>query len=324
MKYLVTGGAGFIGSHVVQKLQAGNEIVVVDVFADNYDPQLKRNNAAGLSQYSNVKIKEGDICDNVFLEKIFGENKFDAVIHLAARPGVRQSIIDPFLYYHVNVDGTLNIYEQVRKHGIKKVVFASSSSVYGENSQTPFFEDQAIRPISPYAATKKAGEDIAFLYHHLYGIDSICLRFFTAYGEGGRPDMAPWLFTEAILTGKPINQYGDGTSQRDYTYVGDIANGVMLAVKKLTEQKYEGFEVINLGGGCKITLKDFIGLIEELTGKKAIINQLPAQSGDVSITEASIEKAKAFLGYDPRVKVERGLTNFINWYRKNIKYKIYG
>jgi UDP-glucuronate 4-epimerase len=300
MRILVTGGAGFIGSHVTEALlKRGEDVTVLDDFNDFYDPTLKRRNVAGFP-----KIIEGDIRGKLPAEK------FDAIIHLAARAGVRPSLALPRLYSDVNIAGTQNLLEFARETGVRKFVFASSSSVYGVNQKVPFSEDDPIfKPISPYAATKLAGEALCHVYHHLYGLDIVCLRFFTVYGPRQRPDLAIRKFTQAILAGQPIDIFGDGTTRRDYTHVDDILQGVLAALDRPF-----GYEVINLGESRTVALRELVSLIEKATGKTAKLNRLPMQPGDVPVTFADIAKAKRLLDYNPRVPIEAGIARFVEWY----------
>ncbi len=313
-KVLLTGGAGFIGSHVLDRLAAqGDQVVVVDDFNDYYDPKFKEANIRTHENQPGVDVIKGSITDLSLLEHIFETHRFDTVVHLAARAGVRPSIADPLLYQKVNVEGTANLLEHCRNFSVSRFVFASSSSVYGNQQKTPFSEtDPVDRPISPYAATKRATELIAHAYHHHFGIKCIGLRFFTVYGERGRPDMAPYLFTQAVLEGKPIKKFGDGTSRRDYTYIEDIVDGVMRCLDKDL-----GYEIINLGNHSPITLNDFIAVLEELIGKKARIIPHPMQAGDVEKTHADIAKAKELLGWEPKTPFREGLEKFIAWYKAN-------
>jgi len=277
-----------------------------------YDPAIKRANIEMLSAYDNFTFCEGDIREMADLEAIFSKDQISQVVHLAAQAGVRPSIQDPKLYYDVNVMGTLNILETMRKYACKKMVFGSSSSVYGNNKQTPFSEAHPVdNPISPYAATKKSGELLCYNYHHLYNFDIFCLRFFSVYGPGQRPEMAIAKFTDAILNGRDIPMYGDGSSERDYTYVEDIVNGIMLSMKKL-----RGYDIFNLGESTTISLKNLISLIEKSCGKDSHITQLPMQAGDVSITYADISKARKVLGYKPRTTIEQGVANYVKWYKE--------
>ncbi|MEM4755593.1 MAG: GDP-mannose 4,6-dehydratase [Candidatus Woesearchaeota archaeon] len=291
---LVTGGAGFIGSHVADALLARNDkVIVVDNFNDYYDPKQKEENVKHNLKNKNYVLYRLDILDFEKLLAVCKKHPIDVIVHLAARAGVRPSIAQPRLYYEVNVLGTLNVLECARTCSIKQVIFASSSSVYGNRKKGPFKEtDRVDTPISPYAATKKAGEELCYVYYHLYGINCTCLRFFTVYGPRGRPDMAPYLFTKAIEEGKPITVYGDGSSKRDYTPIQAVVEGVLAAIDKTL-----GYEIIHLGNGKPITLNQFIAQIEQRVGKKAIKKYMPVQPGDVELTHASIAKAKKLLGW---------------------------
>lgn len=313
--YLVTGGAGFIGSHIVDQLADREEqVTVIDNFYDNYNPGYKRRNISHHQDNTNVEIIEGDICNGDLLDEVFQQNDFDAILHIAAIPGVRPSIEDPMDYEHSNVKGQFSIYEKAVEYEVENIVDASSSSVYGNRKETPFSEEDRVdTQISPYAATKKSGEEISYVYHHLHDLNVVNLRFFTVYGERGRPDMAPWIFTENILTDQPIQQYGDGTSKRDYTYIDDIVSGVMASLDRVENF---GYEIINLGRGEPVVLKDFIDLIQEVSGKEAEIEVLPEQPGDVEITHADISKAEELLDYNPQTSFEEGLENFVKWYRE--------
>ena len=312
---LVTGGAGFIGSHLVERLLAqGRRVVILDNFDDFYDPEIKRRNIQGLEGNGNFKLIEGDIRDITLLNKVFDEYEITKVIHLAARAGVRASLKDPVLYEEVNVKGTLNVLEACRVHGVENFLFASSSSVYGANGKVPFREDdEAIYPISPYAATKRAAELLCWTYHNLYEIPISILRFFTVYGPRQRPEMAIHKFTRLIDQGKPVPVYGDGTSRRDYTFITDIIDGIVSAL----DRPYP-FEIFNLGNSKTVELRHLISLIEEALGKRAQIKALPPQPGDVPITYASIEKAEKMLGYNPQVEIKVGIKKFVNWYKTNL------
>lgn len=313
-KILITGAAGFIGSNLTSKLlKEGYFIVGLDNLNDYYDPLWKLENISNFQHNPNFKFIKGDVLDEKLLKSIFKKHSFDCVIHLAARAGVRPSIANPKLYEEVNVRGTLNILEQAKNNNIKKFIFASSSSVYGNQSKVPFSEKDPVNtPVSPYAATKKAGEALCYTYSHLYCLPVVCLRFFTVYGPGGRPDMAPYLFTKAILEEKPIKKFGDGTTSRDYTYIDDIVSGISSALD------YEcNFEIFNLGNSHPVTLNKFIENLETITGKKAIIEALPMQPGDVEKTYADISKAQKLLNYAPRTTFFQGLSLFVTWYRKN-------
>jgi UDP-glucuronate 4-epimerase len=309
-KFLVTGGAGFIGSHLTGALlAAGHEVVVFDDFNDYYDPTIKEQNLSGLK----TEIVRGDIRDDALVVSTFAAHKFDGVFHLAARAGVRPSIADPRLYFSTNMDGTLNLLEACRRNGVRDFIFASSSSVYGVNSKVPFAETDLIeRTISPYAATKIAGEQMCSNYAHLFGLRCMCLRFFTVYGPRQRPDLAISKFTSSILAGKPIDRYGDGTTARDYTYVEDIIQGV-LAAARYTEKS--SFEIFNLGGSATTTLNELIALTEDAVGKKAVVRQLPDQPGDVPRTFADVGKARRLLGYEPRTPIKEGIRKYVEWVR---------
>jgi UDP-glucuronate 4-epimerase len=311
MNILLTGGAGFIGSWTVEELlKLGHRIFCIDNFNDYYDPKQKEANVKPFLNNPNFKLYRIDIRDYETLKKIFLENKVDKIIHLAAMAGVRNSILNPKLYYDVNINGTLNVLELAKEFNIKNVVFASSSSVYGNNKKIPFSEtDNVDNPISPYAASKKGGELLCYTYHHLYNMNVVCLRFFTVYGPRGRPDMAPYKFTKLIMEGKPIEVYGDGTTKRDYTYVTDIVSGIISALD------IKGYEIINLGNNNPIELKYFISIIEKNTKIKAKQVKKPMQPGDVNITYADIRKAKKLLKYNPKVPIEEGLKRLVEWYK---------
>ena len=309
-RILLTGGAGFIGSHVGERLLArGDDLVVLDNFNSFYDPGLKRRNATRLAA---ARFVEGDIRDAALLERLFQEGQFDAVVHLAAMAGVRPSLADPLYYEDVNVRGTLLILEQLKRRPKTRFVFASSSSVYGSNERVPFAEDDDIhRPVSPYAATKRAGELHCFTYHHLYGIPISALRFFTVYGPRQRPEMAIHKFVRAVFEGKAIPMYGDGSTRRDYTYIDDIVDGVLRSLDRC-----EGYEIYNLGESQTTSLKDLIQLVGEVCGVEPIVDRQPMQPGDVEITYADVSKARSKLGYDPHTTVRDGLERFVAWYRE--------
>ena len=308
-KILVTGGAGFIASHLCEALLAdGAELVVIDDFNDFYDPAIKRANIAGFRD--RITLVEGDIRDAALIDSLFASHAINRVFHFAARAGVRPSIADPRLYLSTNIDGTLNLLEACRLSAVKHFVFASSSSVYGVNEKVPFAEHDLIqRTISPYAATKLAGEQLCSNYSHLCGMRCVCLRFFTVYGPRQRPDLAISKFTRNIMAGEPIERYGDGSTARDYTYVEDIINGVMAA------GRYDAsdFEIINLGGSAVNTLTQLISGIERILDKKAVIHELPNQPGDVPITFADVSKARRLLGYAPATPLQHGLERYIEW-----------
>ena len=310
MRILVTGGAGFIGSHLVEKLLAtGHEVSILDDFNDFYDPQIKRANLAAVA--GDVEIHQVDLRNSAGVNSVFRARKFDAIAHLAARAGVRPSIRQPQLYYDTNVTGTLHLLEAARLTGIERFIFASSSSVYGVSKTVPFSESLHLtQTISPYAATKIAGEFLCSTYSHLYQMRVVALRFFTVYGARQRPDLAIHQFTRRIHAGEPIDQFGDGTTRRDYTYIDDTIQGVMAALT------YEGplFDIFNLGENDTIQLKDLIAEIEKALGRKAKINQLPEQPGDMPVTCADISKAKKLLGYNPTTPLSVGLPKFVEWF----------
>lgn len=314
MNVLITGGAGFIGSHVADKLlERGDKVICVDSFNDYYDPEIKKRNIKQARQNKNFTLYGEDILNLKQMDDIFAKTKPEAVIHLAARVGVRPSIKEPLLYNDVNVKGTLHMLELARKHEIKKFVFASSSSVYGANKKVPFSEDDKTdRPISPYGATKKAGELLCYSYNSLYRMGITCLRFFTVYGERGRPDMAPYKFTKLISEGKEIELYGDGRTKRDYTYIADIVQGVVAALDREL-----GYEIINLGNSVTVELQHLIGLIEKEVGRKARTKEMPMQPGDLPVTYADITKAKRLLGFSPKTKIEAGIKKLVAWYMQN-------
>jgi UDP-glucuronate 4-epimerase len=306
---LLTGGAGFIGSHVAEALLAeGCEVTILDDFNDFYDPATKEANISSFRD--RVILEKGDIRDAGFIGEVFRRGEFDAVVHLAARAGVRPSIQDPRLYVSTNVDGTLNLLEACRAHGIKRFVFASSSSVYGVNKKVPFSESDPIeRTISPYAATKIMGEQLCSNYSNLFGIRCVCLRFFTVYGPRQRPDLAIAKFTRKILAGEPIDQYGDGSTARDYTFIDDIVSGVIAACRWERSE----FDIFNLGGSQTHTLAKLITTIEAALGKKAEIRMLPEQPGDVPQTYADVGKAGDLLGYSPATPLADGITRYVEW-----------
>jgi UDP-glucuronate 4-epimerase len=311
--YLVTGAAGFIGSHLVEGLLArGGRVIGLDNFDDFYAPAIKRRNVEGALASDRFRLVEGDIRDTALVEDLLRSERVGTVFHLAARAGVRPSVENPFLYQSVNVEGTLSILEAMRNAEVKRLLFASSSSVYGDSSTPPFREtDMVDSPISPYAATKKAGEMLCHAYHHLHGIDMAILRFFTAYGPRQRPEMAIHKFTDLIWRGKTVPMYGDGGSLRDYTYVDDIVDG-LLATLELAP----GFEILNLGGADTTSLRDLIHWIAEELAVEPRIEYLPAQPGDVPVTYADVSKAARLLGYSPKVPIREGLRRFVSWYRE--------
>jgi len=310
MRVLVTGGAGFIGSHLVEELlRDGHGVSILDDFNDFYDPEIKRENIAPVSR--DVSIHQIDLRDSAAVRSLFHRQKFDVIVHLAARAGVRPSIQHPQLYYDTNVSGTLHLLDAARITGVQRFIFASSSSVYGIAKTVPFSEDLHLtQTISPYAATKIAGEFLCSTYSHLYQLRVIALRYFTVYGPRQRPDLAVHQFTKQIHLGQPIDQFGDGTTRRDYTYIDDIVQGTMAALK------YDGalFDVFNLGESETIQLSDLIAAIEGALGRKATINRLAEQPGDVPLTCADISKARRLLGYNPKTPFAEGLPRFVNWF----------
>ncbi|MEI7621303.1 MAG: NAD-dependent epimerase/dehydratase family protein [Candidatus Moraniibacteriota bacterium] len=314
MKILVTGGAGFIGSNVTSKLlKRGDSVVCVDEFNDYYSPKIKERNVAPFLENPNYTLYRGTITDYEFLKQIFEKEKIQRVIHTAARAGVRPSIQDPFLYEDTNIKGTLNLLHLSKEFGIENFVLFSSSSVYGNSEKVPFCETDSVdHPISPYAATKKATELLGYTYHHLYGLNVNVVRPFTVYGPGGRPDMAPFLFTKWIDEGVELKRFGDGSTRRDYTFIDDIVDGTLAAVDKCL-----GYEIFNLGNSDTIDLNTFIATIEKILGKKAAVKQYPPFPGDVPITYADLTKSRAMLGYNPKVKIEEGMGRFIKWYLEN-------
>lgn len=310
---LVTGGAGFIGSHLVDCLlnEGGWRVTVVDNFNNFYNPALKRSNIQEHLQNPSYQLCEADICDLDALRKIFSIVKFDCIVHLAARAGVRPSIEEPLLYSEVNVRGTLNLLELAREFDVRQFVFASSSSVYGINTKVPFSEEEAVaRPISPYASTKAAGELHCHTYSHIYNIRCICLRFFTVYGARQRPDLAIHKFTRLISENKPITVFGDGTTRRDYTYIDDIIAGVRAAI----DYDKSAYEIVNLGESRTVELSELISLLEKTLNKKSIIERLPDQMGDVPQTFADVTKARQLLGYNPQTSIETGIIRFVEWF----------
>jgi UDP-glucuronate 4-epimerase len=311
---LVTGGAGFIGSHLVDRLLSERawRVTVVDDFNDFYEPELKRANVRAHVADAAYRLVEADIRERAALERIFAETKFDAIVHMAARAGVRPSLSEPQLYAETNINGTLNLLELAREHDVQQFVFGSSSSVYGINAKVPFSEEDQIRqPISPYAATKAAGELLCHTYAHLYGIRCVCLRFFTVYGARQRPDLAIHKFARLIDEGKAIPVFGDGTTRRDYTFVDDIIQGVRAAI----DYTATDYEVFNLGESRTVELRELIALLEKELDQRAVIDRQPMQPGDVPQTFADITKARKLLGYDPQTQIEEGIRRFVEWFR---------
>jgi len=316
-QFLVTGGAGFIGSHLVDRLLGRNlaRVVVIDNFDEFYDPQIKRASIANHLNNQAYRLIEADIRDYAALKQIFSDPHFDAIIHLAAKAGVRPSLNEPRVYAEVNINGTMNLLDLAERNGIKKFVFGSSSSVYGPAATPPFDEDAPLAPISPYAATKASGEMLAHTYSHLYGMQIVCLRFFTVYGARQRPDLAIHKFARLIANGSPVPVFGDGLAERDFTYIDDILQGVMAAI----EYDATPFEVINLGESQTITVNRMIELLEEALGQKAIIERRPPQPGDMPLTHADITKAKSLLDYRPVTPIEAGIKKFVEWFKRGAK-----
>lgn len=313
---LVTGAAGFIASHVSQLLlQEGNEVIGFDNLNDYYPVEYKTRNVELLSESNSFRFIQGDLANRESVEDVFKKNKITHVAHLAARAGVRPSIIDPHIYENSNISGTLNLLEQAAKSGVNNFVLTSSSSVYGNSSKVPFKEDDAATdfPISPYAATKKSTEVLAYTYHHLYGLNVNVVRPFTVYGPRGRPDMAPWLFLDATIKGKKIKRYGDGSTRRDYTFIDDFARGFAHAVFRPL-----GYEIFNLGNSQTVSLSEALNTISKVAGKPQNIEEFPMQPGDVEITFADISKARSKLDYDPKTSFEEGMTFFYHWFKQNI------
>ncbi len=312
MSVLVTGGAGFIGSHLCEALlSAEREVVALDNFDDFYDADVKRANLAACRRSPRFSFVEGDIRDGETIDTLLGGGAVEIILHLAARAGVRPSIQQPLLYQDVNVGGTAVLLEAARRHGVRKFIFASSSSVYGNNRKIPFAESDSVdHPISPYAATKKAGELLCHTYHHLFGIDITCLRLFTVYGARQRPDLAIHKFARLIEAGEPIPVFGDGSMERDHTYIDDVIDGILRAIERC-----EAYHIYNLGQSRPVTLTDLIASLEAALGKRAVINRLPPQPGDVEQTYADISLARQDLGYQPATRLEDGLERFVAWLR---------
>lgn len=313
-RILITGAAGFIGSNLADSLLSnGFAVMGVDNFDPFYDKKIKETNIADALLNKDYQFREGDIRDTAFINRCFSEYKPGIVVHLAAKAGVRPSLADPRSYYDVNVMGTLNILEMMRLNKIDRMIFASSSSVYGNNKKVPFSENDNVDfPISPYAASKKAGELLCCTYNHLYNIAIFCLRFFTVYGPRQRPDLAIHKFTKAMLSEDIITMYGDGSTSRDYTHIDDIIGGIGNAIDKV-----KGFEIFNLGESKTISLSDLVKTLEKYTQKKAHLQHLPLQDGDVLRTFADITKARSALNYNPVTDIETGISDFVDWVRKN-------
>ena len=316
--YFITGGAGFIGSTLSQKLiEQGNKVIAIDNFCDFYNPKIKENNVKELLQNENFKLYRADIRDRKALKEIFDENQIDIVMHLAAMAGVRPSIENPILYQEVNCMGTQNILEEMKEHNVKNGVFASSSSVYGNCKEVPFREDMIVDyAISPYAATKKANEVMAHVYHKLFDMNIVMLRFFTVYGPKQRPDLAINKFTRLMLEGKEIPMFGDGTTSRDYTYIDDIVDGIIKSCNYCMNNQ-DVYEILNIGNSSPTTLKEMINTIGQALGIEPKIEQLPMQPGDVDRTYADVSKAKTLIGYEPKTTFKEGIENFVKWYKEN-------
>lgn len=317
--YFITGGAGFIGSSLAERLlEHGDSVVVIDNFNDYYDVGLKEKNVYELEKYDKFKLYRGDIRNYKDLERVVSENEIDYIMHLAAMAGVRPSIENPVLYQEVNGIGTQNVLEIARKHGIKKIVMASSSSVYGNCKDVPFREDMIVDyAISPYAATKKANEVMAHVYHSLFNMGIIMLRFFTVYGPKQRPDLAINKFAQMMLNNEKITMFGDGSTSRDYTYIDDIVDGICKSFKYL-DSNDDVYEIINLGSNHPISLKDMIDTVADVLGVDPMIERLPMQPGDVDRTYADITKAKQLLGYEPKMTFREGIERFIDWKKNQI------
>lgn len=313
--YLITGGAGFIGSHLADKLlKEGNKVIVVDNFCDFYNPKIKEDNVKHNLNNANYILKRIDIRNREELAKVFDEANVDVVIHLAAMAGVRPSIDNPIYYQEVNCVGTQNILEEMKAHNVKKLVMASSSSVYGNCKEVPFKEDMVVDfAISPYAATKKANEVMTHVYHKLFDFNVIMLRFFTVFGPRQRPDLAINKFTRLMLNNEPIPMFGDGTTSRDYTYVEDIVSGIEKSIEYVNNNK-DVYEILNLGNSSPVSLKEMIDTIAEVLNKTPNIEELPMQPGDVERTFADISKAKKLIGYEPKTSFKQGIENFVKWY----------
>ncbi len=311
-RVLVTGGAGFIGSHLCERLiEEGHEVWVIDCFDDYYPPSIKWDNLKGIKDHERFRLLEGDLCDQAWLESVIGGQEFSIVYHLAARPGISGSVADPLRWAQMNTIAMLSLLETLRRGPATRFVFASSSSVYGDRETVPFQESAgAVEPKSPYAALKRSNELLLHTYHHLYQIPILCLRYFTVYGPRQRPEMAISWFTRAITRGDTIQLFGDGSSQRDYSYVDDIVNG-SLAARDLDFS----YEILNLGGSTPTMLNRLIEIIEGVVGKRAVIEHLPARREELTVTCADMRQAAERLGYDPQVGIEQGVARYYEWYR---------
>jgi UDP-glucuronate 4-epimerase len=315
-RFLITGAAGFVGSWLAERLlERGDRVVGFDNFDPFYDRAIKEANLASARERAEFELVEGDLRDPPAVSDLFRGETYDAVIHLAARAGVRPSLEDPAGYVETNVGGTVHLLEAMRGAECRRLVFASSSSVYGNNRKVPFHEDDRVDfPISPYASTKKAGEELCHVYHAVHGFSVLALRFFTVYGPRQRPEMAIHAFTRRLFAGEPIPMFGDGSMERDFTYVDDIVDGVVAATDRVVEE--EAFRIVNLGESEPIRLARLVDALEGATGREARIERLPVPLGDVERTFADISRARELLGYDPRVDLETGLSRFVLWYRE--------
>ena len=316
--YFITGGAGFIGSSLTESLlKQGNKVITIDNFCDFYNPKIKENNISNFKDNKNYKLYKNDIRDKQAIKQIFDENNIDIVMHLAAMAGVRPSIENPVLYQEVNCMGTQNILEEMKEHNVKNLVMASSSSVYGNCKEVPFREDMIVDfAISPYAATKKANEVMTHVYHKLFDINVMMLRFFTVYGPKQRPDLAINKFTRLMIENKEIPMFGDGTTSRDYTYIDDIVDGIIKSCEYAMNNQ-NVYEILNIGNSSPVSLKEMINTIGQALEVEPKIKQLPMQPGDVDRTFADVSKAKRLLGYEPKVTFEQGISNFVKWYKEN-------
>ena len=316
MNVLVTGGAGFIGSHLIERLLARDSaanVVCLDDFNDYYDPALKRANVSAFAGDRRVTIVEGSFCDGAAIERLFAERRFHRVLHLGAYAGVRASLAQPQVFTATNVDGTLSLLEAARKHPVERLVFASSSTVYGDTAQVPFQEDAPLGvPLSPYGVTKRAGELLCFSYMKLHGVPVVCLRPFSVYGPRIRPDLAMWIFAEAIVTGRPIPVLGDGSYRRDFTHVSDVCDGFLAA---LDAGQAVG-EAINLGHDEPVAIGELISLLEQRLARKAVLEHRPASPADLPVTRAGLSKARRLLGYQPRMMLADGVRDFTRWFLK--------
>jgi UDP-glucuronate 4-epimerase len=316
MRVLVTGAAGFIGSWLTERLlERGDEVVGFDNYDPFYDRAIKEQNLASARANAAFRMVEGDLRERADVDALFGDREFDAVVHLAAKAGVRPSLADPAGYYETNLIGTTNLLEAMREAGCRRLVFASSSSVYGNNRKVPFQEDDRVdAPISPYAATKKAGEELCHVYHAVHGFSILALRFFTAYGPRQRPEMAIHAFTRRLFAGEPIPVFGDGSMERDFTYIDDVVDGVVAAVDHVMGT--ETFDILNLGESEPIRLSRLVSALERATGCEATIDRRQVPPGDVDRTFADVSRARRLLGYEPSVGIDEGLRRFVEWYRR--------